>query len=851
MGISPVINKISLRHKNKMLRQLSNLCICLLCCFSTQYVVAKTTTTPYVNSGDNVSGNSNNGRFGSFGSLTINNRNQVAFKARLFDTTGGEDDDSGIYDFLVTSINFPTVTTINEIVRENRSESISGTIYQIDDLMLFNNSSFISKNAAANVVSTGDSGHLALYLTVKDGNDTGDSILVVQSQGGLNLVAKAGDEVRSGNGTYKEFGGLNLYGVSSNNRVTFVSALNDTENGEDDNAAFFQKVPGSSTVELVRKGDSNQLVFIAALRVNDSGSLIFSGYDSLVASTSKQTIFYSAGGSGNVAIIAEDDLVPTDDEDNRYFSRLSETRINNDGAIGFMGRFIDEGGMSVPNNTGLYITANGGTNVGVTEIVREGQLTPDGSANFRFFINSNPISAVGEPRPAFNDNAEFAFLVGLSPVIVGQPGEGIFRASESEVVEIARKDDAYEDGTLQNFSHPALNNQGVVAFVADLALETVMGGEGEYTISDKILIVSNGQQYTTVVREGDIIAGKEVKFFSFNDDTSGRTNGFNDASIIAYSVTYTDNSTGINIWNPGLDWQYSSPEGDWDDSSNWFMGMQPDELSDVLINPGIDLDVQGPSEESAIKSLTIGGETGVVRLFLNDGYISASDGISVETAGWFIGSGTLEGALSVQGTIEVVANSNLTLGNVENNGILSVGNGSRLILAGNYSGAGIIEGANGITEFNGDISPGNSPALLDIEGDAVIGGNSIITLELSGENRADEFDAIDIGGVLTLDGVLEITLADGHVLTPGQSYLLIQASEIKGNFDSIQFPDVEGMALDIKTSKTALTLDVSAEDASSDKSGSGNVSWLFMLGFFIVLTLIRPRSNTATFSVSN
>ena len=351
MGISPVINKISLRHKHKMVRQLSNFFICLLCCFSTQYVAANTTTIPYVNSGDNVPGN--NGRFEGFTSITINNSNQVAFKARLFDTTGGEDNDSGIYDFLVTSINLPTVTTINEVVRENKNESISGTIYQIDDLMLFNNSSFISQNAIDNPFTIGDSSHLALFLTVKDGNETGDSILAVQNQGGLNLVARAGVEVSSGNGTYKEFGGFNLYGVSSNNRVTFFSALNDTENGEDDNAAFFQKVPGSSTVELVRKGDSNQLVFIAALRVNDSGSLIFSGYDSLVPSTSKQVIFYSESGAGYVEIIAEGDLAPTDDEDNRFFSQLSETRINNDGAIGFLGLFRDEDGMSVPNNTGL------------------------------------------------------------------------------------------------------------------------------------------------------------------------------------------------------------------------------------------------------------------------------------------------------------------------------------------------------------------------------------------------------------------------------------------------------------------------------------------------------------------
>ncbi len=847
MGISRVTNKTLLRRKNKIVRQLIKHFLWLLCCFSLQCVAANQTTSVYVKSGDSVPGN--NGRFEAFTSPTINNSNQVAFTARLFDTTGGEDDDSGIYDFRVTGTNLPTVITINQIVRENRSKSINGTTYRMDELMNFNTSSFISRNATGNPFTVGDSGHLALFLTVKDGNETGDSILVVQNQGGLNLVARAGAGVRSGNGTYGEFGGSSILGVSGNKSVIFFSVLDGTEDDVDDNTAFFQDVPGSLVREIVREGDSNQLGFIGPLRVNDYGSFIFSGIDD--SSDSKHAIFYSANGDGYVEIIAEGDVAPTDDEGNRFFSVLAQTRINNDGAIGFMGHFIDEGGASVPDNTGLYTTANGGTNVGVTEIVREGQLTPDGTATFRLFVNLN--TAIGEPIPAFNDNAEFAFLVGLSPVPDGQPSEGVFRASESEVVEIARKDDVYEDGTLRNFSHPVLNNQGVVAFIADLVLESGVGDEGGF-ISDKILIVSNGQQYATVVREGDIINGKEVRSFSYRSNiSSGRANGFNDASMIAYSAIYTDDSTGINIWNHGFDWQSSSPEGDWDDSSNWFMGMQPDILSDVVINPAIDLDIQGPSEDTTIKSLTIGGEAGVVRLFLNDGSISTNDGISVETAGWLIGSGTLEGALSVQGTVEVDANSDLTLGDVDNNGIISVGNGSRLILAGNYSGAGVIEGANGITEFNGFISPGNSPALLDIEGDAVIGDSSIVTFELSGENRADEFDAIDTGGVLTLDGVLEITLTDGYVPEPGQSFLLIQAGEIKGSFDSIQLPDVDGVEFEINATQTALRLDVSAGNTPSNQSGSGsgNVSLFFMFGFFVVLVLFRPRSSTATFSVSN
>ncbi len=77
MGISRVINKTSLKRKNKILQQLIKHFFWLLCCFSEQYVAASQATSVYINSGDKVPGD--NGRFEEFSALTINNSNQVAF----------------------------------------------------------------------------------------------------------------------------------------------------------------------------------------------------------------------------------------------------------------------------------------------------------------------------------------------------------------------------------------------------------------------------------------------------------------------------------------------------------------------------------------------------------------------------------------------------------------------------------------------------------------------------------------------------------------------------------------------------------------------------------------------------
>jgi hypothetical protein len=162
------------------------------------------------------------------------------------------------------------------------------------------------------------------------------------------------------------------------------------------------------------------------------------------------------------------------------------------------------------------------------------------------------------------------------------------------------------------------------------------------------------------------------------------------------------------------------------------------------------------------------------------------------------------------------------------------------IVKAKLTGAGVINGAQGLTHFNGTLSPGNSPALTSIAGNATLASNTKTELEISGTGRGSQYDAIDIGQTIQLAGSLSITFTDGYKPSAGDSFLLVQAASIQGSFDSIDVPSVDGLNLTVET--TEKTVILQAQDSSSDgtgsqgassggagSSGGGAVAWTWLL----------------------
>lgn len=118
----------------------------------------------------------------------------------------------------------------------------------------------------------------------------------------------------------------------------------------------------------------------------------------------------------------------------------------------------------------------------------------------------------------------------------------------------------------------------------------------------------------------------------------------------------------------------------------------------------------------------------------------------------------------------------------------------RMILEGaanRNTASGIIKG-NGVTTLTGSamanegtISPGNSAGDLDITATVTSSNTSIYGIELGGTIVGTEFDQLRVGGSFTLDGHLEVSLINGFIPAPTDSFTIMTGNTIAGMFDNV------------------------------------------------------------------
>ena len=202
------------------------------------------------------------------------------------------------------------------------------------------------------------------------------------------------------------------------------------------------------------------------------------------------------------------------------------------------------------------------------------------------------------------------------------------------------------------------------------------------------------------------------------------------------------------------------------------------------------------------------------RLSLLGGTAEFTQGVT--NTGAIIGRGTLisghdavlnnQGSLAISGRSDVIGDVNNTEGGrivvsgnssatfhddvIHNGSEIRISEGSQAVFFGAVSGAGAYTGTGSVF-FEGDLLPGNSPALVSVEGDMSLGLLSHTTIELGGLIRADEYDAFDVGHTLSLAGELEVVNLDlGSGLfnaSLGDSFDLFTAETILGEFDRLTF----------------------------------------------------------------
>jgi hypothetical protein len=222
---------------------------------------------------------------------------------------------------------------------------------------------------------------------------------------------------------------------------------------------------GQTTTELVHYGQTSPrgdgtLLQISDFALNNAGQVSF--FTSVVTNphdtNSLRRALFRADANGLAEYASVGEATPNGDG---YYSGFPSTQpavLNNVGQMTFFANLRDTS-SSISNVIGLFRASD----TGIAEIVRNGQIAPDGNGVFAL-----PVTW---PRSALNDAGDVVFTSALSGTSGGTRDDfGIFFwDDESGLRQIVRKDDLILGSTIVDLHGGFLNNDGEFAFTFFLA----------------------------------------------------------------------------------------------------------------------------------------------------------------------------------------------------------------------------------------------------------------------------------------------------------------------------------------------------------------------------------------------
>ncbi len=227
-----------------------------------------------------------------------------------------------------------------------------------------------------------ESGQIA-FAAALSGTD-GDRALFLADTDGVTDLARKGDPVPGGNGVFQDF--FDPAGPNENGQVAFVGRISGSSGGEDNNEGIYLADEGG-VIELAREGDPvpggngsfGDFIFLTGL--NDSGQAAFNAIlDGTSGGESDNEALYIASEAGITELARNGEPAPGGGG-GIINSILLPTNPNESGEVAFDAS-IEGGDEGLPVDSGIFLTAASG----ITKLIRVGDSGPGGVGRFQGFL---------------------------------------------------------------------------------------------------------------------------------------------------------------------------------------------------------------------------------------------------------------------------------------------------------------------------------------------------------------------------------------------------------------------------------------------------------------------------------
>jgi T5SS/PEP-CTERM-associated repeat protein len=161
-------------------------------------------------------------------------------------------------------------------------------------------------------------------------------------------------------------------------------------------------------------------------------------------------------------------------------------------------------------------------------------------------------------------------------------------------------------------------------------------------------------------------------------------------------------------------------------------------------------------------------------------------------------------SLNVSGLGQVLVDARLHVGpngivDVTQNGAVVIGLGGAAVPGtvhvtaefASITGSGKIAGD--VLISRGRLAPGNSPGIIEIDGDYTQQANGVLEIEFGGLMPGTEHDQVIVTGNATLDGRLEVPVINDFVPQVGDEITFLTAAQRNGTFNALVAPNLDSV----------------------------------------------------------